>query len=284
MTRANSKRAVSALLGAMMLASSVLPAFARESPTRASTGTTTVRADEACSRYVSVAADLRTRLDERAADLTARRDERQAKLKELRADHQSKMQEGRARWAENWDRLVAKLQSQAQNDPQKAAIAAFKAAMEAAFKTRQAAVDAADKAFRAALDASVASKKTAVTAAMNAYKTSVQAALDKAKADCAAGVAAETVRTNLRTALAAAHAKLLSDIKAINLIDGKAADLAKTRQAAIEKANADFKAAAEKARADLKAALQAAAPASATGTDETGDGHGNDGSATGSQE
>lgn len=281
MTKANSKRAASAFVGALMLASSVLPAFAREMP---ATGTEQTGAG-ACTRYVQVVTNLKSRLDEQAGKLTERRDERQSKLKELRADHESKVQDRRTKWAENWDRLVAKLQSQAQNDPQKAAIAAFKAAMEAAFKTRQAAVDAANQAFRAGLDASVTAKKTAVAAAVAAYKSSVLAALNKAKSDCAAGVPSATVRANLRTALDAAHVKLQADIKAIHLIDGKAADLAKTRQAAIEKANADFKAAAEKARADLKAALKAAAPASATGTKETEDKHGDeDQSATEGQE
>lgn len=262
----------------MMLASSVLPVFAETA------APTSQPAANACARYTMFATDLRARLDAAGAKLDARRDERLTKLKELRADRQSEFLERRANWSAAWDRLIAKLQQQAKNDAQKAAIAAFKTSMEAAFKTRQAAIDAADLAFRTALDKDVTDKKTAVAAAVTAFKTSVQVALDKAKTDCAAGKDAATVRTNLKAALEAARAKLQADIKAIHLIDGKAADLAKTRQAAIEKANADFKIAAEKARADLKAALKAAAPSDATGTKETEDGQGDDKSATEGQE
>ena len=255
---------VAAAAAAVMLLTSALPALAADSATG------TRRDGNACERFTKLAATLEARVNEGRSKLLARRDERKTKLEDRREAREGRREDRRDKWEDGWEKRIERLEELSASNT--AAVAAFKTAMAAAWKTRNAAIDAADKAFRAGLEKLVSDKKTATENASLAFKTAVSAAFTKAKTDCASGVSAETVMTNLRAALKAAQDKFKADRQAIDAIGAKVKDLVKTRQAAIEKAKADFKVAAEKARADLKAALRASKPSgSATGTDETED-------------
>jgi hypothetical protein len=246
------KRFAIAAAGAVMLLSSSLPAFARESPTKEPIGRPAVRQDAtACARITKLAETIQGRLDTGRQKLMERRDDRAAKLAARRADEQAKVAERRAAWEGHWNDLIGRLEKDGATNT--AAIAAFKTSMEAAWKTRDAAIAAADKTFRDGLDALVAAKKTAVESAAQAYKSAASAAFTKAQADCAAGVAPATVLTTLRASLKTAQDTFKSDRQAIDKIGEKVKALVTARQAAIQKANADFKAAADAARTAVKA-------------------------------
>jgi hypothetical protein len=259
----HARRIAAAAAGAVFLLTTALPAFAQSA-------TNTRKDGNACERFTRLASTLETRVSEGRAKLLARRDERKGKLEDRREDREKRLADRREKWEDAWQEKIERLEDKAATNT--AAIAAFKTAMAAAWKTRNAAIDAANKAFRTGLEKLIAEKKTAVENASLALKTSISAAFAKAKADCASGVAPETVMTNLRASLKAAQDKFKTDRQAIDGIGAKVKDLVKVRQAAVEKAKADFKTAAEKARADLKAALKASKPNdSATGTKEHDD-------------
>jgi len=276
-TRTTGKRIAVAAAGAVMLLTTSLPAFAAR-PT--GSGTSTNQGSNACERISKLAVMMQSRLDDERGKLLARRDERTSKLADRRAGEQARLADRRDKWESHWEDLIGRLEANGATNT--AAIAAFKTAMEAAWKARNAAIDAADKAFRDGLDKLIADKKTAVENASLAFKTAASAAFSKAKADCASGVSATTVMANLRSALKAAQDKFKSDRQSIDKIGDKVKALVTARQAAVEKAKADFKAAAEKARADLKAAL--GSTKSATGTKESEDHGDEDKSATEGQE
>jgi len=259
----HAKRIAAAAAGTVMFLTSVLPAFAQSA-------TGTRPGGNACERIARLATTMETRVNEGRSKILARRDERTSKLDERRKDREERLGDRREKWEDAWEKKIERLEDRSGTNT--AAIAAFKTAMAAAWKTRDAAIDAANKAFRTGLEKLIAEKKTAVENASLAFKNAVAAAFAKAKSDCASGVAPETVMTNLRASLKAAQDKFQSDRKAIEGIGAKVKELVRTRQAAVEKAKADFKAAAEKARADLKAALMVSKPEkSATGTRETDD-------------
>jgi len=81
------------------------------------------------------------------------------------------------------------------------------------------------------------------------------AALASAKSSCAAGTAPATVRTNLKAALDVARANLETARKSVEKVGPNLDTLKAARKAAVDKANADFKAAVQAALAKLKAAL-----------------------------
>ncbi len=260
-SRNSARRIAAAAAGAVMLLTSALPAFAESA-------TNTPKGGNACDRFARLAATMETRVSEGRAKLLARRDERKTKLEDRRDDRESRLADRRAKWEDAWEQKIERLEEKSASNT--AAVAAFKTAMAAAWKARNAAIDAANKAFRTGLEKLIADKKAAVENASLALKTAVSAAFAKAKTDCAAGVSPDTVATNLRASLKAAQDKFKTDRQAIDGIGAKVKELVTVRQAAVEKAKADFKAAAEKARADLKAALQLSKPEkSATDTDET---------------
>jgi hypothetical protein len=269
MIKMNSKRlAAGAAAGAVLLLTSVLPAFALE-PRADGTVNLGVRADSslnACGRIALASEKLLARLDERRAELNKRRDERKELVADRRAEHREDATERRENWSTRWDALVLEMQAKAATDAQKAAITQFKLDMQAAFNARQAALDAANTVFRTGLDKAVTDRKAMVQSAADTLKNSVKTALAKANADCEADVDSATVRATLKASLDAAHAKFRTDVQAADKIGADARALAETRRVAVEKAKEEFKAAALKARDALKAKLKANATTSATAT------------------
>lgn len=246
-----------------MLLTSSLPAFAR-GPSVAPAGLAADRQETSCARITKLADLVQGRLDSGRQKLTDRRDDRTAKLAERRASEDTKRADRRAAWENRWKDLIGRLETDGATDT--SAVAAFKASMEAAWVARDAAIDAADKVFRDGLDALLVSRQASVENATLAYKTAAAAAFAKAESDCASGVPIGTVLSGLRASLKAAQDKFRADRQSIDKIGEKVKALVTARQAAVEKAKADFKAAAEKAREAFKAAL--GATMSATGTKE----------------
>jgi hypothetical protein len=149
----------------------------------------------------------------------------------------------------------SELESKATTTSQKAAVTAFEQAITAAVAARRAATDAADAAFKAGLLSATSARQAQLKAAATAYKTAVATALANAKASCAAGTSPDVVRTNLKTALSNALATLNAARKNAPLVGPNLDALKATRKAAVDKANADFKAAVNAALATLKTAL-----------------------------
>lgn len=149
------------------------------------------------------------------------------------------------------------LKSKATTAEQKQAVADFEAAVSSAVTARRAAVDAANAAFKQGLLDTNSTRQTALKQAATTYKTAVAAAIAAAKTSCAAGTDPQTVRNTLKTALEDAKAKLEAARQAVGKNDTNLDALKATRKAAVDKANADFKAAIKAALDKLKAALGA---------------------------
>ncbi len=124
-----------------------------------------------------------------------------------------------------------------------------------AIQTRKAAVDAAVKTFRNGIDTLAQKRQQEQEAAINAFKTATQAAINKAKAACAAGEDAATIKQTFLSEMEAAKNVLQEARK--NLEDDKAEmeALKTTRNNALKAAQETFRQTMEQARVQLKAAL-----------------------------
>jgi hypothetical protein len=190
------------------------------------------------------------RTDKRAANEKARFE----KLAGLRTNRDEKLKEnrdgGQAKRDVRYDALVKK----ADTDAKKAAVTAFKTAVDAATAKRIAAVDAAIKAHRDGVDALIKTKFTSLDTGAGALKTAIDAAITKAKTDCANNVAPQTVRAAL-----VAAAKAAQDIFKANRNDAAIKTqlevLNATRKTAVEAAMTTFKADMTAATTALKAAF-----------------------------
>ncbi len=256
MTRANSRRAVAFVAtGVIALLASVLPAFAAGPKAPLTTGGgTTVQQDQAmiCARISAVSTQVQDRLTQLRAQIVERRDERIASYLDRKAEHQEKAEARRQAWDGRWDALMIDLEAKATTSVQKTALVQFKADMRTAFAARKASVDAANNAFRTALNGALVARGQTITLAADPLKVGVKTAFDKAKADCASGVNADTVRATLRASLETTHASFRAAMQELDKIGPLARAYAETRRVAVEKANADFKVAAQKARDTFK--------------------------------
>ncbi len=176
-------------------------------------------------------------------------------MKQKRADHDAKLSAKRDEAAEHREAQFAGMEDKATTTAQKAAVAAFKTAVNSAITTRKAAVDAAISTFRSGVDGAITTRKAAIQTTRTTFKAAIEKAIEQAKADCAAGKDGKVVHETMRASIAAAQAKFVAYIKAIEKPKVDRESLITARKAAIDKAMADFKAAMDKARADLKKAL-----------------------------
>lgn len=209
----------------------------------------------ACTFITAHTGTMLGRLDELNRKLDTRRGQRDSNLSDRRENRGDKLTEVREHNNDRRLDLYAALDARATTDAQHAAVASFKASVEASVAARKAAVDAANAAYKAGIDKAIADRKAKVDAALTAFEASVKAAFEKAQMDCEAGVSRETLRASLKASLDAAKTKLETDRKAIEKTGETAKALAETRRKAIDKAFGDFKVAMEKARATLKAAF-----------------------------
>lgn len=192
------------------------------------------------------------RTDKRAENEKARLE----KLAGLRTTRDEKLKENRDGGQAKRDVRYDALMKRADTDAKKAAVTAFKAAVDAATAKRVAAVDAAIKAHRDGVDALVKTKFTSLDTGAATLKTAIDAAIAKAKTDCANNVAPQTVRATL-----VAAAKAAQDIFKANRNDAaiktQLETLNATRKTAVEAAMATYKADMATATAALKTAFGA---------------------------
>lgn len=190
----------------------------------------------------------------------------QAKLERIKAsssiilaDRQGKrdaqLAASRATWSAKRDIQFIKLERRASTTAEKAAVAAYKAAMTTAISAREAAVNKAIADYRTGLKEKMAVRQTALNAAITTYKNAADAAFAKAKLDCASSTDYKVVNNALKAALKAAQDKFKADREAIEKLGPDVKALTETKKTAIEKAVSNFKTAADNAKVALKAAF-----------------------------
>lgn len=246
------------IAGAVLLSAIVAPfgAFAEST----SSTSTRPRADKNnfCTRLSTDSQKLLQGFEPKMDALSKKQGEKEKarfeRLAGLRDAHDKKRTENRDGTQVKRDTRYDALMKKADTDAKKAAVTAYKAAVDAATQKRIGAVDAAVKAHRDGVDALIKSKFATLDGGAATLRTAVEAAIAKAKTDCTGGVAPATVRTQLMAA-----AKAAQDIfkKNRNDADIKAGieALNKTRKAAVDAAMATFKADMQKATTDLKTAF-----------------------------
>lgn len=243
------------IVGVVVLGTLIAPfaAFATTTPN-------TVKAPKVtfCTRLEADSQKLLNGFDPKMDGRTNKRDEnekeRLSKLAALRTNQDEKLKTDRdtnlARRDVRYDALMKK----ADTDAKKAAVTAFKAAVDAATTKRIAAVDAAMKAHRDGVDTLVKTRFTTLDTGIATLKSTIDAAIAQAKTDCANNVAPQTARAKLVAAAKAAQntfkanrsdAAIKSELEALNA----------TRKKAVEAAMTTFKADMTKATADLKTAF-----------------------------
>ncbi len=212
-----------------------------------------------CARVTALIPQIATRLAERKANLEARRIEQRSKRAAGRAAQNGVLGEIRAKEDGVRSSTMVKLNARAKTTAQKAAVAKFKASMDAAVTARRAAMNAAQSAFQSSLDGMIAGRKDNDTITLTAYENAVNTALNKAKADCVGRIRETIVRDRLRAALQSAKQEFLTSRSTLESQDQQIQYYIDVRRTAVQKAFDDFKAKAEAARDELKAAFAAEA-------------------------
>lgn len=266
---ANKKTIFTFLAAAVLFALLSQPAAAALSAVSSVGSTTTAREGDFCSRLSTYNSTMATRMAEKEAKLAEARAQRDADILARQAERETKLAESRAKWDINRAEKYNQLLGRTKTDEQKAAVAVFQGSVEQAVTVRRAAIDSAINNFRDGVKEVIDTRKVSIDVALATLKASIKAAEDKAAADCSAGVAPTTVRSNTVASVQAAREKFTADRQAAEKISEKVKQLNETRKLAFEKAMADFKAAVEQAKAVLKTAFAKPAVSSATSTDGT---------------
>ena len=211
-------------------------------------------------------ADFCASLPGLAASVIAKIEARTVAVKSKRADLLNKMTNGRKdrdairdsfklQLSLMQDEYFARLGSKVPNaGGGKAAAEKFVSLIIDASKVKRTGVASVTATFRTGIDEAFLARTGLINTAVAAYKNSATTAFDKAKADCSSGVAVETVRTNLRTALFSAKTKFNADHSAAEKLSGVILPLIEQRKATMVSILSAFKASLDKARTDLKKA------------------------------
>ena len=152
--------------------------------------------------------------------------------------------------AKRWDKMLDK----ANTDAEKAAVTAYKTAIQDAATARRTAVDLAVETYRTGATASMTARDTAVKTAMEAFKVSVNSALTAAQSSCASGTTNQTVSSAFNKSVNDARKTLREAKKTADITSG-IASLKQTRDEAIKLADTTFKTATTTALANLKLVL-----------------------------
>lgn len=200
--------------------------------------------------------EMETRAKERMGQMKSPED-RFANWQEKATQNEAKLVALRAQWNNNRDAQFAKLNEKATTDAQKLAVADFEKTTKTAISTRQVAVDAAIATFRAGVKNLIITHENGVSGDRTAFEATIKAAFDAAKNDCQNNIAAATVSTNLKNALAAARSKFKLDKQDVPKMGSDIQSLITARKQLVDKAFVDFKATMETARVALKKAFPA---------------------------
>lgn len=245
----------SALLASMLIPSLALAQTPRERLQDARENAAGTGGKNFCTNIdtaVSRINDARGKAQEKK---TENRMDKSGKLVERRGTKDGKLDDKRSEHDANRSAAYAKMYEKATTTAQKAAVDAFKTTIEASVTKRKAAVDTAIATFRTSADKLITDRTAAVDAAAATHKAAVDAAIAKAKADCAAGTDAATVRSTLQASLKAANEAFRTAAKRPEDLDDQVKALRETRDAAIKSAMTTFKSEYDAAKATLKTAL-----------------------------
>lgn len=207
-----------------------------------------------CDRAFNLFTKINEKITDQLGKLKDKRDEIGNNIQNRWDVRDKKLEENRAKWDEARGEHFTKLEEKAKTDVQKQALVQFKEVVNNAIKARRIAINSAIETFRKGVEQAASSRKSSIDAMIAEFKNSVKAAYEKAKIDCAAGLDAATIKTNLKTSLKAARDKFVSDGQAVDKTQDVKKQLIDAKKQAMEKAIQDFKAAMEKAKSDLKAA------------------------------
>lgn len=208
-----------------------------------------------CSTFAASAGRIAANLSERQNRFEERKENRVGTIDENRDNRDGGLADHRSDADERRNDMYAVLESKADTDAEKAAVAAFKKTVEGAIDTRRDTLDAALEAFRTGVDDAIAGRKDDMDKAASQFTAAVSTAVDQAKKQCEDGATPATVRTTFQNALAAARASLEEDRKTSEKIKEQVQALADARKATFAKAVSDFKATMETAKADLRKAF-----------------------------
>ena len=209
-----------------------------------------------CVRIDEVVSRIDQQITKRTTKLQTRRQEGINKLTERRNARNERALENQVKRDENRAEHYAKLEARAVTDAQREAVTAFRATVESAIIARKAAIDSATQSFRQSLNQVIIARQSAIDAAVNTFQSSRATAVNQARADCAAGIDARTVRETFHTNIRTAQAQFNNERQGIEMRKDLIEPIQGTQRQAIEKAIADFRATMEKARTDLQASFQ----------------------------
>lgn len=209
-----------------------------------------------CARAGTLDGTIKNRIREHELKLATKRTEAENKVRTTWADEDKDRLEKMTAADAARETQFTELMAYAKNDTQRAAVTVFQTTVTEAVKTRRAAVDSAIKTYRDDILSLYDSRKGILEKTISSLKEKSSSALVKAKEDCVNGVPTATVRERYLANLKKAE----SDAQSIRTDFKKNPEsrepIIAVRKAALQKAEADFKASLEKARTDLRVALK----------------------------
>lgn len=154
---------------------------------------------------IAEAGKLNEKMLNKEQRILVNQNEKEKKVAEKREQYGTKRLENWSNWDEKKSERLDFLKTLAKTDEQKQALSEFQASVSKAVTVRREALKAAIVDFQKKVDEIVAARKQKVNAALSQFKNSVKAAEEKAKADCAAGVEAKTVKNTYQEAVKTAR-------------------------------------------------------------------------------
>ncbi len=206
------------------------------------------RINDASKKFTEQIKDIETKNAEALSKKSENLEQRESQVNAKKAEARFKSDSKRVA---NW----GKMETQARNDEQKAALATYKTTVEQALETRRIAVDTAITTYQTGVTSILSGHTASVTTAITTFKTSVEQALAKAKADCAKGVSSKNAQATFNKTINNAR-KMIQDARKNNEKNPAVLELKKARDEAIKTAEQAFKNTTTQARLDLQAALK----------------------------
>jgi len=217
----------------------------------------TNKTEKTCAMISNQAEQIQNRLTERITKLTQKRTETQASIDERVAQRTTKRTERRAKWEQtktaNWE----KLQSKAQTDEQKTAVAKFIQTMQTAVKDKNDAIDAILTQLRAEIQTQNNERKSEIDSQIDSYKNAVASITSQVKADCSAGKDAKEIREYYRTEMKQARETFQNRERNREEFNAEIKTLKDAKKTEMQKILETFKKTVEDAKTELRSAFPA---------------------------
>jgi hypothetical protein len=217
-----------------------------------------------CLRLETATNSIRTKLAENKERWDARKIERSENWTEKTSNLQDRLEQKRLEADDKRDDAIEKLKAEYPDAEQREAIEEFQNTVEKAVTDRRNAFDAAHKAYREVVASLLQKRHDSFKTALATQKAAIDAAIAQAKSDCATGVEASEIRTELANAIKEARAQFQTDRAAVEKIKSQIEALRETRKEAIKEAQDKFNETLADAREALKEVLDSAEDTSDT--------------------